>query len=255
MWLCGYVNVWLSMWLCDYVIMWLLNVWICDAVSTWRWDYVTRWLCDCNCVTVWLCDYMNVRPCDCVTMWLCDYDLWLCNCVTIRLCEYVIMWLLNMWLCDGDYVTAWLCNYLTPWLRDYVTVTMLPFRPVAQRASSTRIGLTKVGLCTPATFYLMTNIKNVSEISGLTHYWSFQAPGQIPTQLPPSLTPSSLSSPTTLQYVCWPHISTTERVLHWPPASFKRPHPGPIITFYTYLSIFVPCIIFITHFIPTGAQY
>jgi hypothetical protein len=118
---------------------------------------------------------------------------------------------------------------------------MLLCRSVAQRARGTRIGLTKVGLCTPATCTLMTNIENVSETSALTHYWSAQAPGKIPTQLPLSLTPSSLSCPTTLQYVCWRHVSAIERVLRWPPASFKRPHPGPIITFYTHIPLYQAC--------------
>jgi hypothetical protein len=211
---------------CDCVTMWLL---LCDCVTMWVYDYVTVWLCDC--VTVWLCDYVTVRLRDCVTMSLCDCDyvlmwslnMWLCDCVTMWLCDYVTVWLCDLWLCDC--VTMWLFD----WLYDYVTVTTWLCCPVAQHASSTHIGLTKLGLCTPATCSLMTNTKNVSETSALTHYWSVQAPGKIPTQLPLSLT-----CLTTLQYVYWRHVSAIERVLRWPPASFKRPHPGPIAPFYTW---------------------
>jgi len=195
--------------------MWL---WVCDCVTMWL------WLCDCDYVIVWLwlCDYVIMWPCDCVyvIIWRCDYvtvNMWLYNGVTMWLGDYVIVW-----LCDC--MTKWLCNYVTMWL----------FRLVAQRGSSYAHRTDTIGRCTPATRTLMTNINNVSETSGLTHYWSVQAPGKIPTQLPFSLTPSSLSYLTALQYIRWRHVSAVERVLRWPPASFKRPHPGPVITFYTY---------------------
>ena len=170
-WLFDFVTTWLcewvTMWLCDRVTMWLgdyvtVTMWLSEHVTVWLW--LTDWL------TIWLCDYVTVWLwlCDCVTRWLCDGDYvakWACDCVTVT--DYV-----TVWLCDRVTVTMWL------WLCDYVTVWLLLCRPVAQRASSTLIGLTKVGLRTPVNFTLMTNIKNVSETSASTHYWSVLGQGR-----------------------------------------------------------------------------
>ena len=188
----------------------------CDYVNMWLRDYATMRLCEY--VTVWLCDYATMWLCYCVTMWLCEcycVTMWLCYCVTMWLCDYVTVWLLLY-----DYVTVWLSDHATVWLSDYVTSWLCDCYCVT------------MWLCD-----LVTDINNVSETLVLTHYWSVQAPGKILAQLLLSLTPSSLSCPTTLQYVCWRHVSAIDGVFRWRTASCKWPHSWFAITFYTYIPL------------------